>query len=435
MRRSKPRRCTRWAAAWRCDARRWSGWGRSTIACSTTTTTSTTARACGVRATRVAVAADAWIDHGCGRRRRLGAQATARASATVCAWCSSTPAASSLAAWATWEAARLVRRRSRPVRVQKLRSIAWNMRHLPSALRSRRRMRGQPSAPERAAGRLVGGRLSGRRPAAPAARRRSGPGRSRDGRTARRGQLLYGWFPAERVDGRGYRWAATSAAALVHLDRPATSAASGVRARAGRHRRGRGAASGGSAQPEPLGERLAHTPCLAVHRDARWRTIQSSCRRETTKSASPQPTVGLIRRVRRARSAFALSSLCVRELLEITPGGSTWAPPSGRQAVGIRLVRTPNKMEQRHFRWATGRAALSVRSRQRASARPLSYRCPLRLPAGCAIALRAGGAPQASGRRQLAWRPGEWRKESLPLELDAGRLRVFELRRGNMVEP
>ena len=68
---------------------------------------------------------------------------------------------------------------------------------------------------------VLGRRLPRGRPvAADAASRKRRRTASTCQTRAAREQLIYGWFPAEQVDGRSYRWAGVQAAALIALEAP-----------------------------------------------------------------------------------------------------------------------------------------------------------------------------------------------------------------------
>ena len=127
---------------------------------------------------------------------RLDAQAAAlRASshaggAQACILCAS------LGRWALHEA-RTIRRAAMSRRYLKLRAMAWNARHLPSVLSSRRRLRASSSSPGSADRSFLGRRLPGWRAAALHAASGEAPATAstwqiRDSED----QLLYGWFTA-----------------------------------------------------------------------------------------------------------------------------------------------------------------------------------------------------------------------------------------------
>ncbi len=169
---------------------------------------------------RVRVAADAWIDHAAG-----GVGAAGGDSPRKRLWCErhrmrvvlKHAPARLLGRWAA-EELRALRAAPGPVRVQKLRSIAWNVRRLPSALGSRRRLRAAPPAP----GRLIDGSWGDGFPVGVPPRptpvpRRVGAGiEMRDARSS--GQLVFGWYPPEAAGERSRRWAGPHAAALIRLE-------------------------------------------------------------------------------------------------------------------------------------------------------------------------------------------------------------------------
>jgi GT2 family glycosyltransferase len=166
---------------------------------------------------RVVVAADAWIDHGSGDEESAGKRLLCErhrmrvvlkhASADLQEW-----AVNELIAW---------RRATREVRIRKVRALAWNLRHLTSVLAYRRRQRAAATAPAR----LVDPSWGDGFPVGVTPRSHPRPELAREGLEMAdadsQALLPYGWFPAERVNGRSYRWAARRASALVELRRTA----------------------------------------------------------------------------------------------------------------------------------------------------------------------------------------------------------------------
>jgi GT2 family glycosyltransferase len=371
---------------------------------------------------RVAVAADAWIDHLAGgggesARKRLLCErhrmrvvlkhATAR----------------DLATWALWEA-RGLRSAASPVRIQKLKSLAWNLRHLASLLASRRRMRGSPAVSKT----LLDASWGDGFPVGVAQRNRPSPelagARVEMAVPGAAGQLLHGWFPLERVDRRSYRWAATSAAVLVHLDAPVRLMRMDF-----------------AHVPADIGgidvgiRRLGSADRLAIVWETRlrWQYISRSVENHpltlppgdyevmfaTAEGWSDPP--------RETRSlAFALSSLSFARLFEAPRGGLDMGSP----AVEQQLVSGWFEAEQsgeRHYRWATGRAAAVVRLAEPASSAQLGYRLPPGPTGDVRLSLTPIDGSVEAWSTSLVRRDAEWHHDELPMELAPGEyLACFE---------
>ena len=150
---------------------------------------------------RVVVAPDAWIDHGFGgaggdsaRKRLLCERHRMRVVLKH-----SSPG--DLARWAGYEA-RAFRGAPANRRLVKLRAMAWNMAHLPSALASRIRLRRQPGVPSRTGRSLVGRRLPDRSSAAQNAASRDRCQRARHGRAGQRGPAALRLVSGDTGQGR-----------------------------------------------------------------------------------------------------------------------------------------------------------------------------------------------------------------------------------------
>jgi GT2 family glycosyltransferase len=370
---------------------------------------------------RVAVAADAWIDHG----------VTAGDSARKRLWCErhrirvvlKHAPAGSLASWTSWELRGLLAA-PWPVRLQKLRSIGWNLRHLSSALRSRRRLRASPRAPDElydsswGDGFPVGVPLR-LQPAPREAGASIEAGQAQDER-----QLLHGWFPAERVGERGYRWAATSAAALVHLQETARRLSldfahvpvdiGGVDVRIRR-----------VGAPDPLASvwrtRLA------------WQYIARSVENHPLELAPGDYEVlfdaakGWTDPPRETRSlGLALSSLSLADDFHVQAGGLNMSSADAEQ----QLVSGWYEAEQGPFdvfRWATGRAAAVIRLDVQVHSARLEYRLPPAPIGGVSVSLRRLDANEAAWATRVEWRDDDWHQERFALKLAPGDyLAVFE---------
>lgn len=364
---------------------------------------------------RVVVAADAWVDHAatggdsplkrllCERHRMrvVIKHAPAR----------------SLARWAAFEL-RSLRAAARPVRAQKLKAIAWNARHLASTLAGRRRLRRAPTAPER----LFDNSWGDAFPVGVPLRLRPVPERAceRVDMADRNAEALlpYGWFPAERVDDRSYRWAATSAAALVSLRRPA-----------------RWLRLDFAHVPVDIGgidvriRRVDACEPLAVVWQTRlqWQYIARSAEnRPLTLPAGDYEVLfstaaGWSDPPRETRSlGFALSRLAFAERSEIPEGGIEMSAAGVEQ----QLVHGWYEAEQspeRCYRWAGGRAALVVRLAAPVRELRLSFRLPPRSIGGLSVSIEPlGGGRDAPATVHLAWDDADWREEAASVELGEG---------------
>ncbi len=363
---------------------------------------------------RVVVAADAWIDHG----------STAGDSARKRLWCERhrmrvalkhTPLGE-LATWVRWEGRGL---RSAPMtgRAQKLRSIGWNLRRLPSTIARRIELRGMPGPPAN----LLDASYGDGFPAGMPLRPRPMPeraGASLDmARPEAERQLLHGWFPAEQVGQRSYRWATTSAAVLVDLDAPAKRLRldyahvpvelEGIDVRIRRI---------GSSQPlvSVWETRLA------------WQYVARSVENHPLELAPGAYEVCFVAArgwsdpPRDTRSlAFALSSLSFAGSFELPGEGLDM---SGAHAED-QLVNGWFEAEDGPlgpYRWSSKRAAAVVRVTSPVASLTLGYRLPPGSIGGLRLALTPLDAEHETWSTQLPWRDSEWRKDACAAELAPG---------------
>ncbi len=363
---------------------------------------------------KVLVAADAWVDHGAvvgdsARKRLLCERHRMRVVLKH------TPS-DQLGRWARFEARELVAA-STPVRLQKLRAIAWNARNLPSALASRRRARRAPAVP----GRLLDGSWGDGFPAGVPQRSTPAPrGASAQvamGDEAAASQLLHGWFPAERSGERSYRWAGVHAALLVSLRRPAACLRLDY-----------------AHVPEDIGGiDLAIRPIgstastQAVWRTRlRWQYIARSLESHPIRLPAGDYEVvfgvanGWLEPPLKTRLlGFALSEAAFEERLEIDAGGlEMGAPNAARQLAGgwFELEQAPD----RAYRWGSARADVIVRLVERASAMRLLYRLTPGRGADLNISLAPVGSGEPVASWQVGWSDGEWRERSFATQLAPG---------------
>jgi GT2 family glycosyltransferase len=364
---------------------------------------------------RVLVAPDAWIDHGFG-----GASGDSNAKRLLCERhrmrvVLKHACARTLARWAMHEA-RAVRGASWPRRALKLKAMVWNARHLPSVLASRRRLRRAPRVPDR----LIDQSWGDGFPTGVPERLTPRPERAGSGidmaDADSEGQLLYGWFPAERIDGRSRRWAGVRAAVLIALQAPARR----------------------------LHLDYAHVPAdtggveLSIRRVGaseslgavwstrlRWQYIARSV--ENHPLALPAGDYEVVFSTREGWTdpphetralGFALASMSFEESYEIASGGLDMAAP----AVEEQLVSGWFEAEQsagRSYRWAAAHAEAIVRLAEGASSVSLSWRFPPGPTRGVNISVRPVDSREAEWSTRIAWRAGEWHEQTLALALPA----------------
>ena len=169
---------------------------------------------------RVVVAPDAWIDHGFSHTGDDSARKQLLCERHRMRVVLKHASLRTLAPWAMHEA--LATRQARwPRRALKLKAMEWNARHLPSVLASRWRLRGAPRVPDRLVHPSWGeGFPSGVPPLrTPCPETATNAIDMADPRSD--GQLIYGWFAVESINGHSYRWAGIQAAALIRLEMPA----------------------------------------------------------------------------------------------------------------------------------------------------------------------------------------------------------------------
>lgn len=365
---------------------------------------------------RVKVAPDAWIDHGFGaaggdspRKRLLCERHRMR---VVLKHAS----AGALVRWAAWEA-RSLRTASMSIRLQKLRSIAWNMRHLPSSLATRWRLRRAQGVP----GRLVEQSWGDGFPAGVAPRLRPEPQSARAGVEIvdpdSAGQLLHGWFPPERVGERSFRWAGLRSAALVHLEEPARRmhldyahvpidiGAIDVCIR-----------RVGSSQPL--------TPVWATRLS--WQYLARSVDNHPLALAPGDYEVvfkadrGWSDPPRETRSlVFALSSLSFAKSFDIAPGGLDMASLAAEEQLAGGWFE-PEQSPGRSYRWAAEHAALVVRLAGAANGIRMSCRFPPAPTGDLRVSVRSVASGESAWSGRLPWREGQWHEEDLAMALEGG---------------
>jgi GT2 family glycosyltransferase len=363
---------------------------------------------------RVAVASEAWIDHratlGDSTRKRLLCERHRMRVVLKHA------PASDLGQWAANEL-RALRAAPMPVRRRKLAAFAWNVRHLPSALARRWRLRRTTLAPRA----LVDDSWGDGFPAGVPLRLRPTPERAGGSVEMAdpdsEAQLPYGWFPVESIEGRSYRWAGTRAAALVRLERPARRLrldyahppinTGGLDVRIRRV---------GSADPlQPVWQtRLA------------WQYIARSVENHPLQLPAGDYEVvfvgarGWSDPPRETRSlALALSSLSFADSFEVAPGGLDMAAAAAEEQLVNGWFEAEEGPSGR-YRWGAARAAAVVRLAEPARSSRLIYRLPPGSIGRVRVALTPLGTSRAAWSTEMPWLDSDWREDSFVLALAAG---------------
>jgi GT2 family glycosyltransferase len=363
---------------------------------------------------RVVVAADAWVDHaaaiGDSARKRLLCERHRMRVVLKHA------PLRLLGEWARNEL-RGLRLAPMPVRRQKLAAFAWNARHLPSALASRRRERRSRDVPEA----LVDGSWGDAFPAgvpprsAPAPERAGASVEMADPQAA--AQLPHGWFPVEQVGGRSYRWAAAHAALLISLKAPARRMRldyAHVPADIGdvdlKIRR--------VGSEDPLAEVWATS--------LRWQYLARSIENHPLELSAGDYEVlftiaeGWLEPPLMVRSlALALAAISFEERFELAPGGLDMAAPG----VEAQLVGGWFEAEQSPagiYRWATGHAAGVVRLDRETGEVRLRFRLTPGRSSAVTVSFTPLDAEEPAASWEIPWEPGEWREQDFPARLGPG---------------
>lgn len=364
---------------------------------------------------RVLVAPDAWVDHGAvgidSPRKRLLCE---RHRMRVVLKHASTAA---LGTWVMNEL-RSLRAASSHVRKRKLAAIAWNVRHMTSVLAFRRRLRGVRAVPSR----LVYPSWGDAFPIGIAPRTHPRPEFAGNGIDVAEAdadaQLPYGWFPLERIAGRGCRWAGERATALVLLQKPAIRMRidySHVPVDTG----GVDVCIRRIDSPDPL------MPVWSTHLS--WQFIARSV--ENHRLELPAGDYEVLFSAAHGWSdppaetrtlAFALTSLSFTARHEIPAGGLEMAARTVEEQLGsgwFEAEETPT----RSYRWAAASATAVVRLTAPARSVKISYA----LPPGARSGVRVAVAPVGGSRRplwsgRLADRGDGWHEDSFELQLAPG---------------
>ncbi|HEY4426827.1 MAG TPA: glycosyltransferase family 2 protein [Solirubrobacteraceae bacterium] len=365
---------------------------------------------------RVAVAADAWIDHGFGKGGAGSARKQLLCERHRMRVALKHAPGRSLLEWIGHEARSLSQATPSRRRV-KLRAMAWNARHLAGVLSARRRLRQAPRVPERLVAPSWGDSFPLGLPSRLTPRPEVAQSSIDVGESSSEGQLIHGWFPPEPAAGRTHRWAGAFAALFLSVREPVRCLridyahvpvdTGGVELSIRRV---------GSFDPlASVWE--AHLPWQYIARSVENHPLELPAGDyELTFAAVrgwPEPPLG-------ARSlGFALVRLALEESLEITPGGLDMASQSAEGQLAGGWFEAEDGSAGR-FRWGTGHAAALIRLVDGAAAASITYRLPPGSIGTLAIAVRSLDTRQAEWSTLIPWRDGDWHEESLPIGLSPG---------------
>lgn len=364
---------------------------------------------------RVVVAPDAWIDHGFGHSSGGSTLKLLLCEQHRIRVVLKHTAMRSLGRWVFHELV-ATKHAFSPRYELKLSAIKWNIRHLPSTLLSRWRLRRAPRVPNRLIDPSWGedfpkGMLPIRRPRPESA---SDSIDMADARVSRR--LLYGWYPAEHVGGRSFRWASAQAAAIVRLDVPA-------RWMRLRFSHVPGDIGGIEVAIREVGSAEPLEPVWSVLIE--WQFIEQTV--ENHPVALGPGDYEVVFSARRTWSSekdnrqltFALSSMSFDESNAIPSGGLEMCSVD----VNEQLVSgwfEPEQTAERSYRWGGGRAAATVRLLEEASAVRVGYRMPPVSVGRLRISAYPLDSRLLAWSAELRWRDGEWHDEELETSLGAG---------------
>ncbi len=365
---------------------------------------------------RVVVATDAWIDHGFGQGGGEVARKQLLCERHRMRVVLKHSPAGTLGRWAAHEA-RALKAAPSPRRAQKLRAMAWNALHLRSALATRLRLRGDAPLPGGLVDPSWGEGFPAGVPPLSIPRPQDASNAVDMADAGGEGQLLYGWFPAERFDGRSYRWAGVQAAALVRLE--------------GSVRRLR---LDYAHVPEDIGgvdvriRRIGSAEPLAAAWSGHLAWQHSARSVENHPLELPAGDYEVVFGVRegwlepplRTRAlGFALASMSFEGSWEIASGGLDMASPRVEEQLVGGWFEGEGSPE-RSYRWAGGHAAAVVRVAESASGARLSYRLPPGPIGGLKVTVCDLDGRQPIWSTRLPWVDGDWHEEELALRLAPG---------------
>ena len=364
---------------------------------------------------RVVVAPDAWIDHDFGHSRGNPARKELLCEQHRMRVVLKHASLPRLTRWALHEALATIRA-ALPRRHLKLKAMRWNVRHLPSTVGSRWRLRRSGRVPDRLVHPSWGdGFPSGVPPLrTPCPETATNVIDMADPRCD--GQLLYGWFAVESIRGCSYRWADIQAAALIRLDMPAR--------RLRLHYAHVPADIGGvDMYIRRLGLSEPLTPVWATH--LLWQSNEQSVENHLLELPAGDYEVVFCAhqgwsdpRVDTRLLGFALARMSFDESYEIASGGVDMVSPRVVEQLMSGWFGA-EYCEGRNFRWSGGHATVMVRVAEPTRGIRLSYRLPPRTIGGLKISVRPMNSRTPVWSTRIAWKDQDWHDDRFPLRLVA----------------
>jgi hypothetical protein len=365
---------------------------------------------------RVIVAPDAWVDHDfdptgseSARKQRLCERHRLRVvlkHAPV----------RTLLGWLRHEAVAFAgappaRRRSR------VSAIGWNLRRLPGTLRERRRLRTARRVPDELIDPSWGDAFPAGVPEFVKPRPEAATNTVDAADPTSASQMVYGWFPVERVDGHAYRWAGTHAGTLLRLTEPAT-----------RLRVDFAHAPIDTGGVDLKVRRLGSIDPLATVWSTHlgWQYIARSVENHPLALPAGDYEVlfstvrGWSDPPRETRSlGFALTSMSFSERYEIARDGLEMAWGDVVEQLLYGWFEAEHG-DGRNYRWGAGRAAAVVRAPDRTSEASMTFRMAPGPIGGVNVSLSRLDSSAAVWSTRIPWQDGDWHEERFPLRLDAG---------------
>jgi GT2 family glycosyltransferase len=364
---------------------------------------------------RVVVAPDAWIDHGFGKGATDSLNKELLCERHRMRVVLKHDSLGSLRKWFAAEAREL--EQAPPARrVVKLKAMGWNARHLPGVLASRWHLRRAPRAPER----LIDPSWGDGFPAGVPPLLTPTPDVAAStvdmADPVSEGQLVYGWFPVEQVQGRSFRWAGLQAAALMRLDAPARR----LRLDYAHVPVDIGAVEVGIRRVDSA-DPLKYVWSTLLP----WQYLARSVENHPLELPIGDYEVvfrtseGWLETPVKTRSlAFGLASMSFDGSYEIADGGLDMASRNAEDQL-VQGWFEPEQIADRHYRWATRHAAAVVRLAESAGSVRLMYRLPP-VPSTVSVALYPLDQRAPVWSTRIAGSDTDWREDSFPLQVAAG---------------
>jgi GT2 family glycosyltransferase len=367
------------------------------------------------RGYRVAVACDAWVDHrwggGVGSTRQALLCERHRMRVVLKHW-----PASAMVRWCRQEIAALAGV-SWSRRARKLRALAWNLVHLPSVLGARVTNRGVRRPPAALVHPSWGEAFPVGVPDVFAPQVQEASARVAIGDPSHQSQMLYGWFPVERVGGQARRWAGRNAALFATFAEPAR------RLRL-EYAHPPVETGGVDVQIRPAHAHSSQEVVWRTH--LAWQFIERSVENHPLELAagdyevlfSAQGTWSDPPRDDRELS-FALAEVELSSVYQPPWGGLDMASPESEE----QLVYGWYERERdagRDFRWMAQRAAITMRLDRASTGAQLDYRMAPAPNAGIALSVRRVTSEDVVWSERIPWENGGWQRRSLQLTLEPG---------------